>query len=136
MLSCTETKGPWIHLSLANKVKYSRVCSINLESAKKMKAVFNVTKENLDEGPQLPKNLEVFTESHAQKPQLQMRNFYSHPTKLKQSLFCRAWYPCMPTNYMLHSHKIAIWIVSIPHYTHFSRDKVFTKDPIVIQYFV
>lgn len=88
VLSCTETKGPWIHLSLANKVKYSRVCSINLESAKKIKAVFNETKENLNEGLQLPENLEVFTESHAQKPQLQMGNFYSHPTKLKQSLFC------------------------------------------------
>ncbi|RMX57935.1 hypothetical protein pdam_00021949 [Pocillopora damicornis] len=57
------TKGPWIHLSLANNVKYSRVCSINLESAKKMKAVFNETRENLDEGLQLPENLEYLLRS-------------------------------------------------------------------------
>ena len=88
-LPFTQIKCPLILPSSANKVEYSRVCNINFKSAKKMKADLDETIENLNEGLQVSKNSEVFSESRVQKPevpaptQADIENFYFDLSKCK-----------------------------------------------------
>ena len=69
-LPFTQIKCPLILPNSANKVEYSRVRNINCKSAKKMKADLDETIENLNEGLQVSKNSEVFSESRVQKPEV------------------------------------------------------------------
>ena len=88
-LPFTQIKCPLILPSSANKVEYSRVRNINFKSAKKMKADLDETIENLNEGLQVSKNSEVFSESRVQKPevpaptQADIENFYFDLSKCK-----------------------------------------------------